>query len=135
MIFIDTSVLSLAFRRKAAPGPEPPLVQTFRRLVEDDQPVSIPGIVLQELLSGVRTENDFVRLLGIMEGFTVVQATRDHHIAAARISSACRQGGISTSTVDCLIAAMAVEAEAKLLTADEDFLPVTRLCNLHLCEA
>jgi predicted nucleic acid-binding protein len=62
MILIDTSVLSLAYRRRIKTSPEPPLVQTFRRLVEEDQPIAIPGIVLQELLSGVRTPSEFERL-------------------------------------------------------------------------
>lgn len=135
MIFIDTSVLSLAFRRRAKPDPEPPLVRTFRRLVDEDQPVAIPGIVLQELLSGVRTEDDFARLLDILDGFPIVQATRAHHVAAAKISNACRQAGISASAVDCLIAAMTVETDAKLLTADEDFSRMAQHCDLQFYES
>ena len=132
MIVVDTSVLSLAFRRKAKPGPELPLVRVFRRLVEEDQPVVIPGIVLQELLSGVRAEDDFVRLLDILDGFPIVTAATAHHVAAAKISNACRQSGMSASAVDCLIAAMAVESKAKLLTADEDFSHMARHCDLQL---
>ena len=132
MIVVDTSVLSLAFRRKTKPGPELPLVGDFRRLVEEDQPVVIPGIVLQELLSGVRAEDDFLRLLDILDGFPIFTAATAHHIAAAKISNACRQSGISASAVDCLIAAMAVESKAKLLTADEDFSHIARHCDLQL---
>ena len=132
MIVVDTSVLSLAFRRRAKRGPESPLVRVFRRLVEEDQPVVIPGIVLQELLSGVRGEDDFERLLDILDGFPIAAAARAHHVAAAKISNACRRAGISASTVDCLIAAMAVESKAKLLTADEDFSRMARHCDLEL---
>lgn len=132
MILVDTSVLSLAFRRRARPGPELPLVRAFRRFVEEDQPVAIPGIVLQELLSGVKTKNDFERLLDILDGFPIVPAARAHHVAAARISHACRQAGISASAVDCLIAAMTLESKGKLLTADEDFSRMARHCDLQL---
>ena len=134
MIVVDTSVLSLAFRRRARPGQELPLVRDFRRLVEEDQPLVIPGIVLQELLSEVRAEDDFLRLLDILDGFPIVTAATAHHVAAAKISNACRQSGISASTVDCLIAAMAVEGKAKLLTADEDFSRMARHCDLRLFE-
>ena len=132
MILVDTSVLSLAFRRRVKTGSEPSLVQSLRRLVEEDQPVTVPGIVLQELLSGVRTETEFERLQDLMEGFPLVLATREHHVGAARIANACRQAGITVSTVDCLIAAIAVERKSQLLTSDEDFKRMAPHCGLRL---
>lgn len=132
MILVDTSVLFLAFRRRAMAGPEQPLVRIFRRLVEDDQPLAVPGIVLQELLSGVRTGKEFARLQEAMEGFPLVLATQEHHIAAAKISNACRRAGVSATAMDCLIAAMAVAGRSQLLTGDEDFAHMAPLCNLRL---
>jgi predicted nucleic acid-binding protein len=132
MILVDTSVLSLAFRRKAKTHPESPLVQILRSLIEQDQPVAIPGIVLQELLSGVRTTGEFERLLDLMEGFPLLPAAREHHLEAARISNTCRRAGVSVSAVDCLIAAMAIMAKSQLLTGDEDFERIASCCDLHL---
>jgi len=132
VILVDTSVLSLAFRRRVKTGSEPPLVQSLRRLVEEDQPVAVPGIVLQELLSGVRTESEFERLQDLMEGFPLVLATREHHVGAARIANACRQAGITVSNVDCLIAAIAIERKSQLLTSDEDFERMVPHCGLRL---
>ena len=134
MILIDTSVLSLAFRRRVKTSPEPPVVRTFRLLVEEDQPIAIPGIVLQELLSGVRTPGEFERLLQLVEGFPLVIATREHHVGAARIANACRQAGIAVSTVDCLIASMVVETESQLFTADNDFVRMAPHSGLQLFE-
>jgi predicted nucleic acid-binding protein len=132
MILVDTSVLSLAFRRRVKASPEPPLVQTFRRLIEEDQPVAVPGIVLQELLSGVRRANEFDPLQGLMEGFPQILATQENHIGAAKISNTCRQAGITVSTVDCLIAAMAIATKSQLLTGDEDFESMVPHCDLRL---
>jgi hypothetical protein len=132
MILIDTSVLSLAYRRRIKTSPEPPLVQTFRRLVEEDQPIAIPGIVLQELLSGVRTPSEFERLQELMEGFPLLIATHEHHVGAAKIANACHQAGIAASTVDCLIASMAVTVKAQLFTGDEDFERLAPHCGLEL---
>ena len=132
MILIDTSVLSLAYRRRVKTSPEPPLVQTFRRLVEEDQPIAIPGIVLQELLSGVRTPSEFERLQELMEGFPLLIATHEHHVGAAKIANACHQAGIAASTVDCLIAAMAVAVKSQLLTGDDDFERMAPHCGLQL---
>ncbi len=132
MILVDTSVLSLAFRRKAKTVPEPPLVRIFRGLVVADQPVAVPGIVLQELLSGVRSASEFTRLLGLMQGFPKVLATEESHASAAKIFNACRQAGITVSTVDCLIAATVIETRSRLLTGDEDFVLMAPHCGLHL---
>ncbi len=134
MIVVDTSVLSLTFRRRVGGSPEAPIVRVFRRMVEEDQSVSVPGIVLQELLSGVRTEIDFERLRDLMEGFPVILAAREHHVAAARIANACRHSGVAASAVDCLIAATAVECKSQLLTTDEDFLRMAPHCGLELFE-
>ena len=132
MIVVDTSVLSLAYRRgrtSVAPGPH---VKRFARLVATDELVAIPGIVLQELLSGVRTEAAFRRLDDAMGGFPLLLATRATHVRAARIRSQCRARGIAASTVDCLIAGHALEADAALLTADADFGHIAIVCGLEL---
>jgi hypothetical protein len=94
--------------------------------------VGVPGIVLQELLSGVRTADEFQRLHRLMEGFPVVLATREHHVNAAKITNSCHRAGIAASTVDCLIAALTVESESQLLTTDGDFALIAPFCGLVL---
>lgn len=132
MMVVDTSVLSLAFRRRTRGVVEAPIVEAFRRMVEEDLPVAIPGIVLQELLSGVRTGTEFERLQEVMRGFPVLLATEAHHATAARISNKCRRSGLSVSVVDCLIAATALELNAQLLTTDEDFARMAAIFDLRL---
>jgi predicted nucleic acid-binding protein len=132
LILVDTSVLSLAFRRRIKPDPEPPQVQMFRRLIERDHPVAIPGIALQELLSGIRVEAEFERLRDLMEGFPLILAARSHHVDAARIVNKCRQMGITASAIDCLIAALAIETKSQLLTSDQDFARIASCCALQL---
>ena len=131
MIVVDTSVLSLAFRRRGSTAAEPPVVTLLRRMISDDVPLGIPGIVLQELLSGVRRDGDHDRLQRLLEGFPILLAERADHIAAT-ISSACRRHGIAASTVDCLIAAIAISREAPLLTIDRDFSRMVSYSGLRL---
>jgi predicted nucleic acid-binding protein len=88
--------------------------------------------VLQELLSGVLADAEYNRLKNLMKGFPLILATREHHLEAARITNTCRQAGISVSTVDCLIAAMAIAKKAQLLTGDADFGRIASCCDLHL---
>lgn len=134
MIVVDTSVLSLAFRRKARPAPEHARVRTLRRLVTEHIPVVIPGIVLQELLSGVRTSDEFQRLQQILDGFPVLLATHDHHVTAALIANACIRAGVVVSAIDCLIAAITLESGARLLTSDRDFVRMAPHCGLKLLD-
>ncbi len=132
MIFVDTSVLSLAFRRRLKSSAEAPQAKILRHLVSEDHPVVVPGVVLQELLSGVKASEEFERLRDLLDGFPLLLATREHHIAAAKISNACRQGGIAASAIDCLIAAMTIATKSRLLTADADFMRMVPLCGLRL---
>lgn len=132
MILVDTSVLSLAFRHRRRAQPEPRPVQIFRRMLLEDTPVAIPGIVLQEILSGVRTDIEFTRLQRLLGAFSILTAERQDHILAAQISNACRRKGLSMSAVDCLIAALATLREAFLFTLDEDFSRMAPICGLKL---
>ena len=62
----------------------------------------------------------------------VLLASRDHHVAAARIANACRPRGIAVSTIDVLIAALVIGHRATLLTADQDFTRLAEVCPLAL---
>ena len=132
MILLDTSVLSLAFRRRRRGDTELPVVAALRRMVVEDAPMGVPGIVLQELLSGVRSEAEFTRLKAHMGAFPLVLAEHADHTLAARIANACIRKGVPTATVDCLIAALAVRRRASLLTTDEDFARMAPHCGLVL---
>ncbi len=119
MTVLDTSVLSLAFRRHGRAAIEPRSVQVLRRLVVENRPLLLPGIVLQELLSGVRSAGDSRRLRSSLEGFPLHLATEADHVRAAEISNACRRAGVTCGTVDTQIAAIAVAALPRLTAPSE----------------
>ena len=132
MILLDTSLLSLAFRRRKTATRPLRAVSELERLIREDMPVRVPGIVLQEILSGVRDELQFKRLRGLMEGFAVLAATAADHVEAARIANACRRTGVLVSAIDCLIAAQSLHANARLFAEDRDFEHMQSVCGLHL---
>jgi len=133
LIVLDTSVLSLAFRRRHLGLPSASDIRLeIERMIEQDWPLLVPGVVLQELLSGVREAAEFTRLRAVMGGFLVVTATIADHLAAANIANACRTKGIAASTIDCLIAAQAIGAGYSLFTLDEDFRRIATCCSLVL---
>lgn len=135
MIVLDTSILSLAFRRRVRPLPEPREVGLFRRLVLAGEPMFLPGICLQEFLSGARAPEQARRLASVIEGFEVRPATEADHRLGAEIDAACRRLGVALTTVDALIAAQTIRARGRLFTLDADFLRIPRELGLRLVEA
>jgi predicted nucleic acid-binding protein len=135
MIVLDTSVLSAAFRRKAKRGLEKKTAEKLRNLVRDDVHLAIPGVVFQELLSGVRDERAFVNLQEALAGFGKLLADEETHVLAASIANTCRAAGVATSSFDCLIAAHAIENEGSLFTNDKDFARIAKHTKLALLSA
>lgn len=131
MILLDTSILSLAYRRRRVEA-EPHVVAVLRAMIREDAPLAIPGIVLQEVLTGVRSEAQFGRLERALKSFPIVSAEPQHHILAARIANFCRRRGVATSAVDCLIAALVTSNDALLFTLDEDFSRMAPVCGMRL---
>lgn len=131
MILLDSSVLSMVFRRSRALDPHPAIRQ-FRVLVENDRAMAIPGVVFQEVLSGVKTTSSFHRLEDALSGFPLLLADRAAHRRAAQVRNACRGAGIAAASFDSLIAAQALLADAELFTLDDDFVRMSRVTGLKL---
>ena len=133
MIFLDTCILSMAYRRKYQQGRMRPIeVMILEQMVAEHKPIQIPAIVLQEFLSGLREESQFLKLRRLVDGFPIILAMQTHHIEAAKIANRCRRAGVATSTMDCLIAAMAIEYKAQLFTIDQDFVRMAYHCPVRL---
>jgi predicted nucleic acid-binding protein len=134
MIFLDTSVLSHVFRRSKSVSPSE-VVTRFTSLVEQDSPLVIPGVVFQEVLSGVRDQDQFDRLRGSLDGFPRIFADERDHVEAARLLNLLRARGITASSFDSLIAAMTILRDGVLFTVDRDFESFARLASLRLLES
>jgi hypothetical protein len=104
----------------------------LKTLVREDVTLLIPGIVLQEVLSGIRTDDQFDRLRSLLEGFPLMTADREDHVRAAGLSNACRRAGVAATTIDCLIAAQTIAVEGRLFTLDRDFRLLAPHCGLKL---
>lgn len=129
MIVVDTSVLSIAYRRRTGARD---VIDELRRLIVDDEGVSIPGIAIQEVLSGLRGPAQFRRMDALLRSFPLLLATRDTHVRAAAIANDCQRAGVAVTAPDCLIAAHALERDAALFTTDDDFARMAPACHLAL---
>ena len=133
MILLDTSVLSRVFRRRRPGAEERRLQVVFEELMASDVPLGLPGIVLQEVLSGIRSPRQFSDLTTkLLAAFAVVPAGVPEHVEAARLKNACLGKGLSVSGVDCLIAACTITGNHELFAVDEDFEAIARHAPLRL---
>jgi predicted nucleic acid-binding protein len=93
----------------------------------------VPGLVVQELLSGIREESQFEKIKTVLlRGYPVVVATLGDHLLAADVTNRCRRKGIVASHGDALIAALALNRRATLFAADEDFPQIAKAVALKL---
>lgn len=132
MIVVDTSAWSLVLRRRDGHGGETKIANFLRRLIEEGQLMGVPGIVYQELLSGVSDLSQKKNIRETIGAFPLLLATKDDHAEAARIFTECRKGGAQASTIDCLIAAQCITSDSTLLTADTDFRRIAKYSSLKL---
>jgi predicted nucleic acid-binding protein len=133
VIVLDTSILSHALRRRATEG-ESPETAILRRVLAANVQAAVPGVVLQEILSGVRSPAQFRELRRALDDFRLLLANREHHVVAAEISNACRARGVATSLADCLIAALTIGARGELFTTDSDFARIAEHSSLKVLD-
>jgi predicted nucleic acid-binding protein len=133
VILLDTSVVSAALRRRKRGDREESVAKRLAEVLAGDDSVALPGIVFQELLSGVAQAGQRERLLAaVRESFPVILATEGDHLKAADLVSQATRQGRAVSTPDALIAAQAINRRAALFTIDADFAPLAGFANLKL---
>jgi len=118
-VIVDTSVWSLALRRRTPPDSSATVMQ-LRDLITNDQ-VAFLGAIRQEILSGVRSSEQFTRLRDYLRVFTDIELVPQDYELAAEFFNTCRSNGIQGSNTDFLICAAAHRRSYSILTTDNDF--------------
>lgn len=131
-VLVDTSVWSLALRRKSRnlAASEHPIVHELEELIREGR-VRLLGLVRQELLSGIQTTAQFEKLRGTLRAFPDETVESADHEAAAEAFNDCRAKGIAVSAVDILICAMAMRRNLLVFTTDPDFKIYARVLPLR----
>lgn len=133
---VDTSVWSLALRRSSRNlnGDEKAVVAELAELINGGR-ARIIGLVRQELLSGVKTSEQFEKLRESLRAFEDARLESADYEAAARCGNSCRSAGISLSLADMLICAVAQRHDWAIFTTDPDFQRYTKILGvkLHAC--
>ncbi len=104
-----------------------PATDILDHLLEEGSACLAP-VILQEILQGARSETVYHDLRSQFSRLPMLSLNEDSFSHAALLNARCRWQGITIrSPNDCLIAALAVEHAAPLLTLDADFRHIARL--------
>lgn len=128
MILVDTSVFIDFFR-----GNQSPTVSYFDIILRRAIPFGITSFTYQEILQGAKSETEFEDLQKYLstQRFYYPKHPVNSYAEAARIYFLCRQKGMTVrSTIDCLIAQIAMESDLILLHSDGDFELIAKVVPL-----
>lgn len=117
-VLVDTSIWSLALRRGTRDSVAE--VRALRQLIVDFR-AQLIGPVRQELLSGIRDDEEFERLRGHLAAFPDIPLRAEDFELAAAFFNRCRRAGVQGSNTDFLICAVAAHRGWAVYTADRDF--------------
>jgi predicted nucleic acid-binding protein len=122
MILLDTGVVSAVLNRRRRGEVGHRVANTVASFLDSHESIGLPGIVFQEVQSGIADTRRFRKVLsGIRDSFPIMLAGKEDHLRAAQIANGAAATGITASTLDALIAGQAIGLESELLTVDPDF--------------
>jgi predicted nucleic acid-binding protein len=100
-------------------------------MIEESEPFALAGVIVTEILQGLRRDiNRIEHYLSVWEmlephGFSTYRE-------ASAISRLARTKGLSLTTIDTLIASIALEHRAILFSLDKDFSRIARITPLRM---
>ena len=127
-ILVDTSVWSLALRRRASDlnREETAIVGELTHVIREGR-ARIIGLIRQELLSGIKNSSQYGKLRNILRAFSDESLETANYEAAAEAGNKCRAKGIATTAPDMLICAVAQARDWSVFSTDPDFQEYARV--------
>jgi len=128
MLLVDTTVWIDFF----ADRPEPH-VMALQKLIENDEDICICGVILAEVLQGIRSDTDYRKTKDYFDVLILLPMRQIAFVRAAELYRSLRKKGITIrKSVDCMIASVAIEHDLPLLHNDRDFDQIAKHAKLRL---
>lgn len=118
-LLVDTSIWSLVLRRGVSR--DHIVTKDLSELIRELR-VQIIGPIRQELLSGIKSKNQFEELRLYLSAFPDLILEAADFERAAEFFNICRRNGIQGSNTDFLICSVAHRRDLEIFTSDNDFL-------------
>jgi predicted nucleic acid-binding protein len=94
----------------------------LRLAIEQGEDLAVCGVVITEVLQGVRNDRDFATIRDRLFALIYLPVTVETHVRAAEMYRACRKRGLTIGKpIDCIISATCIENSAFILHNDRDF--------------
>jgi predicted nucleic acid-binding protein len=127
MVVVDTSIWIEFLQNKDS---EAAIILTA--LIKPRNKVVLCGIVLQEILQGIRSSKSYENTRDTLLKFPFIGTDRETWLLAASLYRKLRANGVTLPSVDVTIAAIAIRNRLPLLTRDKHFLTVEQHSELEL---
>ena len=126
MILVDSTVWIDFFTGKTTSQ-----VNILELLISEDQDICVCGLVLTEVLQGVREEKQYKKIKNHFANLVFLPMTQPMYLHSAEIYRSLRKKGITIrKPIDCMIASVAIAHKVQLLHNDKDFTPIGKHCGL-----
>ena len=120
MILVDTTVWIDFFAARSTPQ-----VSTLEQQVSEGQDLCTCGLVLAEVLQGIRDDHDYRKTRTHFGHLIYLPMDQSSFMMSADIYRSLRKRGITIrKPVDCMIASVALLHDVPLLHHDRDFYPI-----------
>jgi predicted nucleic acid-binding protein len=128
MVLVDTTVWIDFFAAKSTSE-----VAELERLLDGGEDICTCGVILAEVLQGIREDDDYKRTLSRFDSFLFLPMNRQTFLRAAELFRSLRRRGITIrKPIDCMIASVSMENDIALLHNDRDFDPIEIHCGLKV---
>jgi predicted nucleic acid-binding protein len=106
----------------------------IEQLIINNEDIAIADITLTEILQGIKTDREYREVKASLLTFPILPLkSPDSYMAAVDLYRKCRKRGLTIrSTVDLLIAQIALENGATLLHNDRDFEAIVQVCDIRI---
>jgi predicted nucleic acid-binding protein len=130
-VIVDTSVWSLALRRRSQHNNA--IADRLRDLITDGRVVLL-GTVRQEILSGIKHQEQFEKLRDHLRAFPNLSLDMEDYELAAEYFNICRHRGIQAANTDFLICATVNRRNYEIFTTDKDFIGFSQYLPIVLTQ-
>lgn len=131
-VIVDTCIWSAAFR-KLISNKSKSIIDELTELIKEGRVVML-GLIRQELLSGIKSEKDFIRLRDNLRAFGDHAIKEEDYELAAELYNKCRRKGVQGSNTDFLIYSIAFRNGFSVFTTDNDFRSFSKYIKIRLHE-
>ena len=85
------------------------------------------GVVLFEVLQGIKSDNEKTKLLGMLTGLPYIEMTKALWQSAAELSASLKKKGLNLPVSDIFTATIAIENDLSVFTLDNHFTEIPNL--------